>query len=411
MTHVLAGPFSTYQLALLGADVIRVEHPEGNDIGRVNDPDPIRSAARLGIGFIAQNANKRSIALDLKRKDGCDAFRRIAATCDVVVENFRPGKMASLGLGANVLRELKPELIYCSITGFGQNGPLANRPAYDHIIQGMSGLMSVTGTNEFGPTRVGTPITDYIVGLMAAFAITTALVQRERTGKGAVIDASMLDATLTLMGPVVAEWAIAGRVPGLAGNKPFSRSPFSGCFDTADGKIVVVANTSGQISALACICGLDAVLSDPRIANWKNHPELPGEVTPLLTEVFLTRPALEWERLFAEASIPCCKVRNVPEVLEEEQVRAGNTLLEVSVPDLGETYRLPGIGCRIDGTAGRVTTPPPGHGEHTTEILEEAGYEPDQIENLIDCGAAVAGSQLDRSPRGGTRPRNTEGAN
>ena len=392
-THVLAGPFSTYQLALLGADVIRVENPMAHDIARSNDIDPVRSAGKLGAGFLAQNANKRSIALDLKSEGGRDAFRRIASTCDVVVENFRPGKLASLGLGAEDLRRLKPDLIYCSITGYGQEGPFVDRPAYDHIIQGMSGLMSVTGTEASGPIRVGTPITDYIVGQSAALAITTAIIRRERTGEGASIDASMLDATLAMMGPVVAEWTIAGRIPALAGNTPFSRSPFSGCFDTRDGKIVVIGNTAAQIRALAHECGLSEVLDDPRVADWKNHPELAGEIGPPLAEAFLRRSAIEWEQTLSRASVPCSKVRDVCEVLNEPHVRDRGTLHEISVPRLDQTFRVPGVGFHLDGAAGSIRTPPPELGEHTEEVLAEAGFNAADIAGLIS-GAAAARRQV-----------------
>lgn len=253
----------------------------------------------------------------------------------------------------------------------------------------MSGLMSVTGSDASGPLRVGTPITDYIVGQSAALAITTAIIQRTRTGKGSIIDASMLDATLAIMGPVVAEWTIAGRVPALAGNRPFSRSPFSGCFDTRDGKIVVIGNTVAQIRGLADVCGLTDLLDDPRIAEWKDHPELADEIGPLLAETFLRSPALEWERRLNAASVPCSKVRDVPEVLNEPHVRDRGALLEISVPKLDQTFKVPGVGFHLDGAAGAVRNSPPELGEHTEEVLAEAGYDASDIAELISSAAAV----------------------
>lgn len=383
-THVLAGPFAGYQLGLMGANVIRVENPAGMDIARVNDPDPARRAAKMGIGFLSQNANKRSVVLDLKTPAGRDAFRRIAQTCDVVIENFRPGKMAALGLGAQDLRAMKPELIHCAITGFGQSGPLADRPAYDHILQGMSGIMAVTGTDESGPVRAGFPLVDYLAGQMAATAVSAALVRRFRSGEGATIDVSMLDAALSVMGPLVGQWTIGAKVPGRPGNKPYSGSPFSGCYDSADGTIVVVGNTQVQAAAMARVCGMDDLLADPRVRDWTKHPELVDELAARFTTVFRTRSALEWEAALNAASVPCSKVRSVPEVLDEEQVRARGFLHRVYVPALGREIAVPGLGCLIDGANGVVTAAPPEAGQHTAEVLAEAGYTAEQIRALSD---------------------------
>lgn len=388
-THVLAGPFSTYQLALLGADVIRVENPSGGDIVRINDPDPTRRDLKMGLGFLGQNANKRSVALNLKSDAGCAAFKKIAATCDVVIENFRPGKMAALGLGPDDIRAVKPDIIYCSVTGFGQAGPLRDRPAYDHIVQGMSGIMSVTGTDESGPVRAGFPLIDYVAGQYAAFGITAALLRKERTGKGEVLDVSMLDAALSILGTSLCEWTIAGRKPIRPGNKPYSRSPFSGCYDTADGMIVVVGNTQAQARAMAIACGLQDVLDDPRIGDWQAYPELADELGEKFAAVFATRTALEWEDTLNAVSVPCGKVREVHEILADPHVQARAAMQEVHVPALDRTVEVPGVGVLFGGENGRVRTPPPTLSEHADEILTEAGYSRDEITALKDSGVTL----------------------
>lgn len=388
-THVLAGPFAGYQLSLLGADIIRVENPDGGDIVRINDKNPERRAMKMGLGFLTQNANKRSVALNLKSPEGQKAFKRIALTCDVVVENFRPGKMKALGLGSEDIQAVKPDIIYCSITGFGQSGPLIDRPAYDHIVQGMSGIMSVTGTDEGGPVRAGFPLVDYLAGQMAAFAISAALVQRERTGKGEVIDCAMLDSALSIMGPAVTEWSIAGRRPGRPGNKPYSGSPFSGCYHTADGMIVVVGNTMPQAERLCRAVGLEHLLGDPRVQDWQSYPELVEEMQGQFEAVFATRSGLEWEEILNTVSVPFGKVRELPEVLGESHVKARNALHPIFVPSQNETIRVPGLGCMIVGENGRVRGAAPEQSANADEILREAGYSTEEIENLKRKGVTL----------------------
>src|SRR5687767_13252281 len=249
LTNVLAGPFCCYQLAVLGADVIKVEVPGSGDLARELGADPLLNRKRMGTSFLAQNAGKRSITLNLKSVKGKQVFQRLVATAEVVVENFRPGVMQRLGLDYDVLRQAKPGLIYCAISGFGQDGPLKDNPAYDQIVQGLAGVMSVTGTKDDPPVRVGYPIADTIGGLTAAFAIAAALVRRGRTGEGEFIDVSMLEATLVTMGWQVSNYLIGGIEPQRAGNENMTASP-SGTFDTADGLLNVAANRQEQFETL-----------------------------------------------------------------------------------------------------------------------------------------------------------------
>jgi CoA:oxalate CoA-transferase len=266
LTNVLAGPFGAYQLALLGAEVIKVETPGAGDLARQLGADAALNKALMGASFLAQNAGKRSVTINLKSAAGKDVFRRLVRTADVVIENFRPGVMDRLGLGYDALRELQPGLVYCAISGFGQDGPLRDNPAYDQIVQGLSGVMSVTGDAESAPLRVGYPVADTIGGLTAAFAIASALVRRARTGEGECIDVSMLEATLVTMGWQVSNWLIAGVRPQPLGNENMTAAP-SGLFATGDGPLNIAANQQQQFEALARLIGRPGLAADPRFAD------------------------------------------------------------------------------------------------------------------------------------------------
>ncbi len=233
LTNVLAGPLCAYQLALLGAEVVKVEAPGGGDLARQLGSDPELNARHMGASFLAQNGGKKSITVNLKTPEGKSLLRRLVKSADVLVENFRPGVMGRLGLAFEELRECNPSLIYCAITGFGQEGPLKDAPAYDQIIQGLSGMMSITGDEESAPLRAGYPVADTISGITAAFAISSALVRRHGTGEGAFIDVSMLDSALVTMGWVISNYLIAGTQPKAHGNSNFTAAP-SGTFKTKD---------------------------------------------------------------------------------------------------------------------------------------------------------------------------------
>lgn len=383
-THVLAGPFCTYQMALLGADVIRIDSPYSRDIARYNDPDETRQTNGLGTIFLGQNANKRSIVLDLKVPTGRQIYKRLVRSADVVVENFRPGVMERLGLGSHELRADQPELIYCSLTGFGQDGPFRDLPAYDHIIQGISGIMSITGTDESGPIRVGFPIVDYVVGLVGAYAITAALVQRGISGQGCVLDVAMLDAALTIMGPVVSALLNGGIQPSRIGNKPYSGSPFSGVFETLTGLLILVCNTIPQTKGLLQVVGREDIFEDPRVSNWQAYPELFNEMEAIFAPIFATRPAEVWEALLAEAGVPAGKVRSLDEVLHHPHITHRDFLHEVDVPALGSAVQVPGVGFKVDGQGGGwVSSAPPTPGEHTESILQELDYPAEEIAALF----------------------------
>ncbi len=332
LTNVLAGPFCTYQLALMGAEVIKVEQPGRGDLARRLGADPEAAKRGMGASFVAVNGGKQSITLDLKHPDGKAVLKRLIAECDVLVENYRPGVMERLGLGYGVLKPLRPALVYCAISGFGRDGPLAHRPAYDQIVQGMAGVMSITGDADSAPLRVGFPMSDTVGGLTAAFAIASALVGARQTGQGCLIDVSMLEATLATMGWVVSNHLNAGIAPEPMGNANFTAAP-SGTFATGDGPLNVAANEDKQFVALCTVLGAPALAEDARFADRharkRNRAALTAELQPLLAR----RGAAEWDDLLVAAGVPSGRVLSVPEVIAHPHLRARGFVAEMDAPD------------------------------------------------------------------------------
>ena len=386
LTHVLAGPYCAYQLGLLGADITRIENPASVDLPRIIDPDPERLAKGMGAGFITSNANKRSVAIDLSSKEGQDLARKLIADADVVIENFRPGVLEKYGLDAKTLTQKNPRLIYCSISGFGQESSWKDRPAYDDIIQAMSGLMAITGTLESGPVMAGFPIIDYITGLMAAFAISAAVAKQARTGEGEVLDVAMLDSAMSIMGPVFALQHIADMPIALRGNTSFSGSPFSGTYTTAEGAIVVTANTPAQAKQLLSALQLAGLWENPKVRNWRENPDVSELISGPIKAAFAAKSADEWEVLLNQAHVPSAKLRSMPEMLELPYSNERGFVHKVDIPELGREYPVPGVGFLAGGKNGYVASPPPVLGEHTLEVLREAGLPDQEITDLQDAG-------------------------
>ncbi len=383
LTNVLAGPFACHQLAHLGADVIKVEAVGRGDLARNLGADPDLSARGMGISFLAQNAGKQSLTLNLKSGRGKEVLRRLVRRADVLVENFRPGVMERLGLGPDTLRADNPALIYCAISGFGQTGPWAGRPAYDQIIQGASGVMSVTGDADSAPLRVGYPLADTVGGLTAAMVILGALNAKQR---GCVIDVSMLDSVLVSMGWVVSNHLIGGVTPAPQGNENPTSAP-SGAFQCADGLINIAANKDEQWQALARHLGCDDLMADPafatREARKANRLRLKAELETVLT----TRPARDWACEMNAIGVPSGAVMSVPEILAHPQVTGRDLLARFEdVPGVGRAIDVMRIGAMIDGRRPTVADPPPVLGLDTDDILDSLGYRPDEIAAMREAG-------------------------
>lgn len=386
LTNVLAGPFCCHQLAHMGAEVIKVEVPGSGDLARQLGADKALNEGLMGVSFLAQNAGKRSITINLKSDDGKAVFRRLVAGADVLVENFRPGVMRRLGLDFEALKDTRPDLIYCAISGFGQGGPMKDLPAYDQIIQGLSGVMSITGAPDTAPYRVGFPVADTIGGLTAAMAISAALAEKDRT-EPRFIDVAMLEAVLATMGWAVSNFLIAGIPPQPVGNDNVTSSP-SGTFETRDGLLNIAANKQEQFEAVCRIVDREALIADPRFASRSARLEHRKALAALLTEALLQDEAAAWELRLNEAGVPAGRVLTVPEIIAVPQV-ADRGLVDTfeQVPGVGRDVSIVVPGVKIDGEAPRVAAPPPELGSSTDDILAELGYSASEAAQLKDRGA------------------------
>ncbi|MFJ4293118.1 CaiB/BaiF CoA transferase family protein [Cupriavidus sp. NPDC089707] len=381
LTNVLAGPFCCHQLAHLGAEVIKVETPGTGDLARQLGADAALNQRLMGVSFLAQNPGKQSVTINLKHTRGKEVFRKLVRSADVVVENFRPGVMDRLGLGYETLRQENPRLIYCAISGFGQDGPLAELPAYDQIIQGMSGVMSITGDPETAPYRVGYPVSDTIGGLTAAFAVAASLADHQRI-EGYFIDVSMLEATLATMGWVVSNHLIAGKAPVPMGNENMTASP-SGTFRTGDGLLNIAANKQEQFEAVCRVVGRPELAGDARFAQRQARLANRAALTEALEAELATRPATEWWPLLNAAGVPAGPVLNVPDTLAHPQVRDRGMIGEFpEVPGVGRDIRVLRTGFKLNREAPAVDTPPPELGQHTRQVLENLGYSNTDIDQL-----------------------------
>ncbi len=382
LTNVLSGPFATLHLSLLGAEVIKIENPKDGDLARKLGSKSEFNKKLMGTSFLAQNANKKSLTLNLKFPEAKEIFKKLVAVSDIVVENFRPKVMDRLGLGYDTLKDINPKIIYCAISGFGQDGPDADKPAYDQIIQGLSGVMAINGDKRLNPLRAGFPVCDTVGGLNAAFAIMAALFYRQRTGEGQFIDIAMLDSIMPLMGWVVSNWMLAGQPPQLLGNDNFTAAP-SGVFRTADGVMNIAANKQEQWEDLCDLIGSPELKEDPRFKERDTRKANRFELTPILEQKLMQNNTKYWVDLFNQKGIPSGEILSLQDALEQEQLAHRNTFNQVDIPEVGR-YPLFNLTAKFSKTPGYVESPPPLLGEHTNSILQMIGLTNEQIKELKD---------------------------
>ena len=389
LTQVFAGPYATSMLAALGADVIKVEPPAGDQGRGLLDRGPL-AAAGMSPAFLGLNAGKLSLAIDLKRCEAQALVRRLVESADVFVENSRPGVMERLGLSYEALSVVRPELVYCSISGYGQQGPKRDAPAYDGAVQAASGMMSIGGPPGEDPLRVAFPVVDMTTGLNACIAICSALYRRAASGEGQFLDVAMFDSALSVMSPIVNSYLVAGTEPFQTGNSSLTLQPTTDLFQTQDGTMQVAALTEPQIKALCATLGRSDLLDDPRFRTIPdqiaNRDAMRAEIAPK----FLERTRAQWVADLSEAGVPAGRVVTIPEALEEPQLRARNLLVEtpgVDLPERGDTpLTIVNVGFEAGSDGPDNGAPAPRLGQHSDDVLRELGLDASEIQRLHDEG-------------------------
>jgi crotonobetainyl-CoA:carnitine CoA-transferase CaiB-like acyl-CoA transferase len=343
---------------------------------------------------MAINSNKRNIALDLTKPEAVAIVKRLAETADVVLENFRPGVMEKLGIGWPQLSAVNPRLIYAAVSGFGHTGPDSRAAAYDGKIQAMSGLMSITGSEETGPTRAGFAVCDAIGGMTLAFGVSSALYQRTHTGKGQMVDVAMLDAAMTFMSSFFVDYTVGGHVQGPSGNRAQSRLPTADLFKVKDGHILLAVNNEKQFAALSKAIGHPDLARDPRFVDWPARIANDAALRAIIEDVFAANDAAYWDDYLSKADVPCARVWTIPEVVKNPQLAHRPVLQEVDT-EHGRLTMI-GSGFRLEHGGGSIEFPPRLPGADTDEVLAAAGYSSAEIAAFRTSGVVSEGIELDR---------------
>ena len=375
-SQVLAGPFATQQLALLGADVIKVEVRGAGDQARGMLTSGWFQENRMAPLYLSVNAGKRSMTLDLKHERAKDIVHRLVKDSDVFIQNFKGGVIDRLGFGYEAIREINPSIIYCSISGYGQEGPKAGAAAYDSAIQAASGMITTTGYPENGPTRVGFTVVDMTTGITAAYAIASALFRREVTGEGQFLDVAMLDSALTQLGPLIANYTVAGEEPKLNGNASLTGLASAEQYACKEGYVLLAVLLDNQVAALFDVLGQPDLIEDPRFATHDARLGHYSDFRTTLEELFLAGTAANWVCELAAAGVPASELLTVPQAVEQPQLEHRNVIMDLPAPaGFGSPIRTIGSGFQSLVDTPGTKVPPPGIGEHTDEILTELGYD------------------------------------
>lgn len=377
----LAGPTAAMWLGDLGADVIKIENPGKGEDARSSGPPFFNGESAF---FLAANRNKRSLALNLKVPEGQEVFRKLAATADVIVENFRPGVMDALNIGYERVSATNPGVIYCSISGFGADGPFAGRPGLDQIIQGVSGLMSITGFEGGEPTRVGIPIADLLTGLFGAYGVLAALQARHQTGRGQRVETSLLESMVGMLAFQATRYLNGGDVPPPAGNHHPINAPY-GVFRSKDGYLTVGGTGDKRWPILCKTIGAPELLEDERFKTNGGRHANRMELAELISTKLQARTSAEWEPILNDAGVPCGPILGVGDALDHPQVRHRDMVVEIEHPTAGLLHLL-GLPVKLSATPGGVRHAPPVLGQHSTEILSDLGLSADEIEALVKAG-------------------------
>lgn len=375
-SQVLAGPFATQQLALLGADVIKVELRGAGDQARGMLTSGWFQENRMAPLYLSVNAGKRSMTLDLKHERAKDIVHRLVKDSDVFIQNFKGGVIDRLGFGYEAIKEINPSIIYCSISGYGQEGPKAGAAAYDSAIQAASGMITTTGYPENGPTRVGFTVVDMTTGITAAYAIASALFRRQVTGEGQFLDVAMLDSALTQLGPLIANYTVAGEEPKLNGNASLTGLASAEQYACKEGYVLLAVLLDNQVAALFDVLGQPDLIEDPRFATHDARLSHYNDFRATLEELFLAGTAANWVCELAAAGVPASELLTVPQAVEQPQLEHRNVIMDLPAPAGFESpIRTIGSGFQSLSDTPGTEVPPPGIGEHTDEILTELGYD------------------------------------